>query len=237
MKLALPQASSAPRQKPRPGFDFGTLLLLLFIVVPVVGSILRGIFGRVLGSTVGGGVVGFAAWVLAGSLAMVDQDLFMFAGSVRDNLTLWDATIADKDLMAACRDADVLDVIARLRGGLDAELAEGASNLSGGQRQRIEIARALARDPAILVLNEATSALDSESERIVDANLRKRGCTCIIIAHRLAAVRGCDRIIAMQDGRIVEDGSHRDLIARPDSLYGRLWHLQSYQGAEQGAAA
>ena len=153
--------------------------------------------------------------VLASSIAMVDQDLFMFAGPVRDNLTLWDRTISDKDLFAACRDADVLDVIAGMPGGLDAELSEGASNLSGGQRQRIEIARALARDPAILVLDEATSALDSESERVVDANLRKRGCTCIIIAHRLSTIRDCDEIIVFHRGKVVQRGTHDELKAQP----------------------
>lgn len=159
--------------------------------------------------------------VIAGSLAMVDQDLFMFAGPVRDNLTLWDATIGDKDLMEACRDADVLDVIARMPGGLDAELTEGAANLSGGQRQRIEIARALARDPAILVLDEATSALDSESERIVDANLRRRGCTCIIIAHRLSTIRDCDEIIVFHRGKVSQRGTHDQLKAQ-EGHYARL---------------
>ncbi len=116
-------------------------------------------------------------------------------------------------------------------------IEERGANLSGGQRQRLAIARALATNPRILILDEATSALDYESERIIQDNMKHivRGRTVVIIAHRLAAVRGCDRIIAMQDGHIVEDGTHGELLALPTSLYGKLWRMQSEH--DQDAAA
>ena len=108
-------------------------------------------------------------------------------------------------------------------------IEERGANLSGGQRQRIAIARALATNPRILIFDEATSALDYESERIIQRNMRRivKDRTVIIIAHRLAAVRGCDRIVGMADGRIVEVGSHEELMRRPGGLYAYLWGLQT----------
>jgi subfamily B ATP-binding cassette protein HlyB/CyaB len=124
------------------------------------------------------------------------------------------------------------EFIAKLPRGYDTEIEERGANLSGGQRQRLAIARALATNPRILIFDEATSALDYESERLIQANMRQivEGRTVIIIAHRLAAVRQCDRIVAIEDGCIVEDGKHHDLLARPTSVYGRLWRLQSDPG-------
>jgi ATP-binding cassette subfamily C protein len=159
--------------------------------------------------------------VMNQSLAMVDQDLFLFSASVRENISLWDGTMPDADIMRACADADILDIITALPGGLDSELKEGASNLSGGQRQRIEIARALSRDPAILVLDEATSALDSESEQVVDRHLRKRGCTCVMVAHRLSTIRDCDEIIVLDRGKVTQRGPH-DQLKREDGHYSAL---------------
>ena len=159
--------------------------------------------------------------VLATSLAMVEQEIFLFAGTVRENLTLWDDTVPEADLVNACQDAAIHELILEMPGGYDAQLNEGGMNLSGGQRQRLEIARALVRNPQVLVLDEATSALDAETELIIDRNLRRRGCSCIVVAHRLSTIRDCDEIIVLDRGRVVQRGTH-DLLRQRPGIYTRL---------------
>jgi ATP-binding cassette subfamily C protein len=149
--------------------------------------------------------------VLATSLGLVDQDLLFFAGTLRENLTLWDTTVTQDELDEACHDAGIRDVILSLPGGYDAELREGAANLSGGQRQRLEIARALVARPSLLVLDEATSALDAETEHTIDRNLRRRGCSTLVVAHRLSTIRDSEEILVMKTGSVVERGTHDEL--------------------------
>jgi NHLM bacteriocin system ABC transporter peptidase/ATP-binding protein len=161
------------------------------------------------------------AAVVANSIAYVDQDIFLFEGSVRENLTLWDASAPEADLTQALKDALIHDEVAGRQGSYDAYVAEGGTNFSGGQRQRIEIARALVRNPTILVLDEATAALDPYTEARIDDNLRRRGCACIVIAHRLSTIRDCDEIILLDGGQVAERGAHDELMAMRGA-YARL---------------
>ncbi|MDQ0994520.1 NHLP family bacteriocin export ABC transporter peptidase/permease/ATPase subunit [Streptomyces sp. V3I7] len=151
---------------------------------------------------------------LASSVSFVDQEVFLFEGSVRDNVALWDPSIPDEAVVDALRDAALYDVVMRRPGGIQSKVEQDGRNFSGGQRQRLEIARALVRRPSILVLDEVTSALDAETELVVMDNLRRRGCACVVIAHRLSTVRDSDEIVVLQHGTIVERGRHDELVAR-----------------------
>lgn len=173
------------------------------------------------------------AW-LRGHIGVVLQENLLFNRSIHDNIALANPAMPRAHVMAVAKLAGADEFIGKLPQGYDTMIEERGANLSGGQRQRIAIARALATNPPILIFDEATSALDYESERIIQRNMRHiaKGRTAIIIAHRLIAVRDCDLILGMVDGRIVEGGTHAELLAKPGGLYAKLWAMQN-----EGAAS
>ncbi|GAA1147153.1 NHLP family bacteriocin export ABC transporter peptidase/permease/ATPase subunit [Kitasatospora gansuensis] len=153
--------------------------------------------------------------VVTSQVAYVEQQLRLFEGTVRENLTLWNPAADEDALRRALDDAEVAELVAR-RGGLDAgRIDEDARNLSGGERQRLELARALALDPVLLVLDEATSALDAHTEAAVNEHLRRRGTTCLVLAHRLSTIQAADRVVVLAGGRIVQQGTPAELAAVP----------------------
>lgn len=156
-----------------------------------------------------------------GSVAVVDQEVTLFADSVASNIKMWDNSIEDFEMILACRDAGLHDMITERDGGYNCEVYENGKNFSGGEKQRLEIARALAQDPTIIVMDEATSALDSVTEHEVIKSISERGITCIIIAHRLSAIRDCDNIIVMENGTVAESGTHDELY-RLNGVYTKL---------------
>jgi ATP-binding cassette, subfamily B, bacterial HlyB/CyaB len=165
-------------------------------------------------------------------IGVVLQENILFNRTIHENIALADPAMPRIVVMQAARLAGADSFIAQLPQGYDTIIEERGANLSGGQRQRIAIARALVTNPRILIFDEATSALDYESERIIQENMKAitRGRTVLIIAHRLAAVRPCHRIVGMSQGEIAEVGTHEELLRRPSSVYAKLWALQGDQG-------
>ena len=150
--------------------------------------------------------------VMTSSIAVVDQDVMLFEGTIGQNIKMWDASIEDFEMILAARDAQLHEDIMAREGGYQAQLSPDGRNLSGGQRQRLEIARVLAADPSVMILDEATSALDAKTEFDVVRSVADRGVTCIIIAHRLSTIRDCDEIIVLDHGSIAERGTHEELM-------------------------
>ena len=151
--------------------------------------------------------------VFTGSVAVVDQEIVLFDDSIADNIKMWDSSVEDFEMILAARDAQIYDDILARKGGFRHRLAENGRDLSGGQRQRLEIARVLAQDPSIIIMDEATSALDARTEFELVKAVRDRGITCIVIAHRLSTIRDCDEIIVLDHGKVVERGTHEELMA------------------------
>ena len=152
--------------------------------------------------------------VFKGSVAVVDQDIILFEDTIANNIKMWDNSIEDFEMILAARDAQIHEVIMQRDGGYQYKMKEGGKDFSGGQRQRLEIARVLATDPTIIIMDEATSALDAKTEYEVVNAIHDRGVTCIVIAHRLSTVRDCNEIIVLDKGKVIERGTHDELIAK-----------------------
>lgn len=155
---------------------------------------------------------------LTNSVAVIDQNVVLFDDTVAQNIRMWDESIEDFTLMMACNDAQIRNDIVSRPDGFGTKLIRGGQNFSGGQRQRMEIATALAKEPAVLIMDEATSALDPKTEDEVMASIRMMGPTQIIIAHRLSTIRDCDEILVMDQGKILQRGTHEELIVK-EGLY------------------
>ncbi len=159
--------------------------------------------------------------VFTGSVAVVDQEIILFEDTIANNIKMWDNSIEDFEMILAARDAHLHEDIMLREGGYQYRITEGGKDFSGGQRQRMEIARVLAQDPTLIILDEATSALDARTEFEVVQSIRDRGITCIVIAHRLSTIRDCDEIVVMDRGKVVERGTHDELMAN-QGLYAKL---------------
>ncbi len=149
-----------------------------------------------------------------GSLAVVDQDTILFEDTIANNIKMWDNSIEDYEMILAAHDAKLHEDIMQRDEGYNYKLTEGGKDFSGGQRQRMEIARVLAQDPTMIILDEATSALDAKTEYEVVESIKKRGITCIVVAHRLSTIRDCDEIIVMEKGIVLERGTHDELMEK-----------------------
>ena len=159
--------------------------------------------------------------VFTGSVAVVDQDIILFEDTIANNIKMWDNSIEDFEMIMAARDAQIHEDIMQREGGYQYKITEGGKDFSGGQRQRMEIARVLAQDPTMIIMDEATSALDAKTEYDVVKSIKNRGISCVVIAHRLSTIRDCDEIIVMDHGKVIERGTHEQLIAL-DGVYKTL---------------
>lgn len=155
------------------------------------------------------------------SIAVVDQDIILFDDTIDSNIRMWDASIQNFEVILAARDAQIHEDIMQRPGGYNYKIMENGKDFSGGERQRLEIARVLAADPTILILDEATSALDAKTELDVVNSIKNRGVTCIIVAHRLSTIRDCDEIIVLDNGQVVERGTHEELM-KHNGMYTQL---------------
>lgn len=159
--------------------------------------------------------------LLINSLSVVNQDITLFEGTIADNIKMWDESIEDFSMVMAANDAQIHKDIAERPGAYNSMLNENGKNFSGGQRQRIEIATALAKDPTILVLDEATSALDPKTEELVMQHISNMGITQVMVAHRLSTIRDCNQIYVMENGQILQHGTHNELMQQ-EGLYSKL---------------
>ena len=166
-------------------------------------------------------VTGIDRSIFTASLAVVDQDIILFEDTIANNIRMWDSSIEDFEVILAAKDAQIHEEIMQRNGGYSYKLREGGLDFSGGQRQRLEIARVLAQDPTIMIMDEATSALDAQTEYDVVSSIRARGITTIVVAHRLSTIRDCDEIIVLDEGKVVERGTHDELMAN-HGLYEKL---------------
>lgn len=157
--------------------------------------------------------------IFTSSIAVIDQDITLFEDTIMNNLKMWDESITDYEVILACNDAQIHNLITSREGGYNAPVLEGGKNFSGGEKQRLEIARSLAGDPSIIILDEATSALDAKTEFDVIRAIKNRGITTIVIAHRLSTIRDADLIVVLDHGHIVEQGNHKELMRLKGAYY------------------